>query len=85
MFNELKLYKLSPSVLAKVLHLFDENVKGLTMLDEHNYELSLASGKKIVSDKELVHFLSSGTTKDYFFTLPSSHRLNTDSTLSSMK
>ena len=36
MFNALKLYKLSPSVLAKVLHLFDENVKGLTMLDEHN-------------------------------------------------
>ena len=63
MFNALKLYKLSPSVLAKVLHLFDENVKGLTMLDEHNYELSLASGKKIVSDKDLVHFLSSGTTK----------------------
>ena len=63
MFNALKLYKLSPSVLAKVLHLFDENVKDLTMLDEHNYELSLASGKKIVSDKELVHFLSSGTTK----------------------
>ena len=63
MFNALKLYKLSPSVLAKVLHLFDENVKGLTMLDEHNYELSLASSKKIVSDKELVHFLSSGTTK----------------------
>lgn len=63
MFNALKLYKLSPSVLAKVLHLFDENVKGLTMLDEHNYELSLASGKKIVSNKELVHFLSSGTTK----------------------
>lgn len=63
MFNALKLYKLSPSVLAKVLHLFDENVKDLTMLDEHNYELSLAAGKKIVSDKELVHFLSSGTTK----------------------
>lgn len=64
MFHALKLYKLSPSVLSKVLHLFDGNIKSLTMLeDEHNYELSLTTGKKTVSDKELIHILSSGTTK----------------------
>lgn len=38
-------------------------VFGLSMLDEHNYELTLSNEKKIVSDKELLHFLSSGTTK----------------------
>ena len=63
LFNALKLYELSPSVLENILHLFDENVNCLTMLDEHNYELSLVSGKKIVSDRELIHLLSSGTTK----------------------
>lgn len=63
MFNALKRYQLSPLLLSKVLHLFDENIKSLTMLDEHNYELSLLNDKKTISDKELIHFLSSGTTK----------------------
>ena len=64
MFNALKRYKISTAVLSKILHLFDSNIQNLTMLDEHNYELSLCcDGRKIISDKELVHFLSSGTTK----------------------
>ncbi len=63
MFNALKRYQLSPAILSKVLHLFDGNIKSLTMLDEHNYDLSLLDGKKTISDKELIHFLSSGTTK----------------------
>ena len=63
MFNALKKYKLPTSILGKILHLFDENIKGLSMLDEHNYELTLSEEIKTVSDKELLHFLSSGTTK----------------------
>lgn len=64
MFNALKRYKIPTAVLSKILHLFDSNIQNLTMLDEHNYELSLCyDGRKIISDKELVHFLSSGTTK----------------------
>ena len=63
MFNALKRYKLSDSILSKTLHLFDDSILGLSMLDEHNYELTLSSEKKIISDKELLHFLSSGTTK----------------------
>ena len=63
MFNALKRYKLSDDILSKILHLFDGNICGLSMLDEHNYELQLQNEKKIVSDKELLHFLSSGTTK----------------------
>lgn len=64
MFNALKRYKIPTAALSKILHLFDSNIQNLTMLDEHNYELSLCcDGRKIISDKELVHFLSSGTTK----------------------
>lgn len=63
MFNALKRYNLSTSILAKVLHLFDNTIIGLSILDDHNYELTLSDGKKVISDKELVHFLSSGTTK----------------------
>lgn len=63
MFNALKRYKLSPSILAKIIHLFDKNITELTMIDEHNYKISLPNETKTVSDKELLHFLSSGTTK----------------------
>lgn len=63
MFNTLKQYGLSAELLAKVLHLFDNNIESLNMLDEHNYLLNIHHEKKIVSDNELLHFLSSGTTK----------------------
>ena len=63
MFNALKRYGLSDTILSKILHLFDEKITGLSMLDEHNYELTLTGNKKTISDKELLYFLSSGTTK----------------------
>lgn len=63
MFNALKHYNLSVELLAKVLALFDRNIKDLKMLDEHNYELTLCKSKKVISDNELLHYLSSGTTK----------------------
>lgn len=63
MFNTLKQYDLSAKLLAKVLHLFDSNIEDLKMLDEHNYELQVNSERKTISDNELLHFLSSGTTK----------------------
>lgn len=62
-FNALKRYNLSVELLAKVLALFDRNIKDLKMLDEHNYELTLCKSKKVISDNELLHYLSSGTTK----------------------
>lgn len=67
MFNVLKRYNLSAELLEKVLHLFDNNMKNLKMLDEHNYQLEINSEKKITSDKELLHYLSSGTTKGLLF------------------
>lgn len=63
MFNALKKYKLSDDVLLKILRLFDVNVKGLCMIDEHNYRLTLTGESKIISDTQLIRFLSSGTTK----------------------
>lgn len=62
-FNTINRYKLSSSIIGKILHLFDENILELSMLDDHNYELALTEGKKILSDAELIYFLSSGTTK----------------------
>ena len=63
MFNALKRYNLSTTILSKILHLFDNTIASLSMLDDHNYELNLITGKRVISDNELVHFLSSGTTK----------------------
>lgn len=63
MFNTLKQYDLSAKLLAKVLHLFDGNTEDLKMLDEHNYVLQVNGERKAISDNELLHFLSSGTTK----------------------
>lgn len=62
-FKSLYQYKLSSSLLLKIIKLFDANITNLIMLDEHNYELTFNSNKKIISDKELINFLSSGTTK----------------------
>ncbi len=63
MFSALKRYNLSADLLTKILHLFDENVLSLMMLDEHNFRLTTTNENTIVSDKELLYFLSSGTTK----------------------
>ena len=63
MFNALKRYNLSSSLLGKILHLFDDTVEELVMVDDHNYQLKTINEKKIISDHELMHFLSSGTTK----------------------
>ncbi len=63
MFYALIRYKLPASILEKVLHLFDNNIKSLEMLQDDNFKLSYADKNIVLSDKELVHFLSSGTTK----------------------
>lgn len=63
LFNAIKLYKPSPGVLSKILHLFDENIKGLDIADGHTCRLYLPDETKILSDKELIRFLSGGTVK----------------------
>lgn len=63
MFNALKQYKIDSAILSKVLRLFDNTIRSLSMIDEHNYKLVTTTDTKTISDKELLHFLSSGTTK----------------------
>lgn len=63
LFMVLKKYGIDDTILECILKLFDENIHRLTMIDEHNYELELKSGTFRISDTELVHRLSSGTTK----------------------
>lgn len=67
MFKALKNYDIPVSTLSHILRIFDENISALSMVDEHNFRLRFAQGQKgedqIFSDKELLHFLSSGTTK----------------------
>lgn len=69
MFKALNKYNISVSTLSYILQIFDENIKELSMVDEHNFRLRFEHNQEfgprdqIFSDKELLHFLSSGTTK----------------------
>lgn len=63
LFKAMKNYKISTLVLKNILSIFDDKILDLEMCDDANYKLILKDSEKIVSDKELIHFLSSGTTK----------------------
>ena len=66
MFKALKKYNIPLSTLSYILRIFDENIREISMKDEHNFRLKSEGnqpGDQIMSDKELLYFLSSGTTK----------------------
>ena len=63
LFRALKNYDISMDVLAKIIRIFDENIKELTRLDDHNYRVVTEHEELVMSDNQLVYFLSSGTTK----------------------
>lgn len=63
LFQALKNYKISTDIFLNVIRIFDENIKEIEKIDDHNYGLRYKEQKKIISDKELVYLLSSGTTK----------------------
>lgn len=63
MFRAMKTYKISKEILLKVLKLFDDKIQSLDMVDEKHYKLVYQHHEKEISDSELVHLLSSGTTK----------------------
>ena len=63
LFRALKNYDISMDVLAKIIRIFDENIKELTRLDDHNYRVVTERVELVMSDSQLVYFLSSGTTK----------------------
>ncbi len=62
-FRALKNYEIGADVFERIIRIFDENIKELTRLDDHNYRVVTLSGEKTMNDTQLVHFLSSGTTK----------------------
>ena len=63
LFRALKNYDISMDVLAKITRIFDETIIELTRIDDHNYRVVTENGERIMSDTQLIYFLSSGTTK----------------------
>lgn len=63
LFRALKNYQIPDEVLSNVIQIFDENIRELHMLDDHNYKLVYKDDSRHLSDKELIGLLSSGTTK----------------------
>jgi len=63
LFKTMKNYGITSEVLANIIYIFDENIKELQMVDEHNYKIVYQDQIKVLSDKELLFLLSSGTTK----------------------
>lgn len=64
MFKALKKYGISTDLFANILGVFDSNIVDLSMIDERNFRLTFKNqSQTVLSDKELIHFLSSGTTK----------------------
>lgn len=63
MFRAMKTYKISDSILARIVKLFDDTIESLEMVDENRFRLSHQGHSEELSDTELIHVLSSGTTK----------------------
>lgn len=63
LFRAIKNYQIGEEVFVNIIQIFDENIKKIEKIDEHNYRLLYQKTVKNVSDKELVYLLSSGTTK----------------------
>ena len=62
-FRLLKTYHIPDEMLSAIIRIFDSSIQGIQMLDEHNYRVCICNEEKLLSDKELLYFLSSGTTK----------------------
>lgn len=63
LFKALKNYSISPEYLTNIIKIFDDTIQDLQMIDDHNYRLTYQDKSEVISDKELIHLLSSGTTK----------------------
>ena len=63
LFKALQNYQISNDIFINIIRIFDENIKTIEKMDDHNYKLYYQELIRVVSDKELVYLLSSGTTK----------------------
>jgi len=63
LFKALSNYNITESIFLNIIQIFDENIQDIKRIDDHNYKLRTSEQLMIVSDKELIYLLSSGTTK----------------------
>lgn len=63
LFKALNNYKIPDEIFINVIRTFDENIKRIERIDDHNYRIAFQDQARTVSDNELVYLLSSGTTK----------------------
>ena len=64
LFKAMKNYKIQDGLFLNIIRIFDENIKQIERIDDHNYRLVFQDLiNRTVSDKELLYLLSSGTTK----------------------
>ncbi len=63
LFKALKNYEITESLFLTIIKIFDENIKDIEHIDDHNYKVKYGDKEDVVSDKDLLYFLSSGTTK----------------------
>ncbi len=63
LFSAMKSFGVSAAILEKILKIFDSNISTLSMVDDKHYRLVYCDKVRELSDTELVHMLSSGTTK----------------------
>ena len=63
LFKAMKSYSISGEYLTNIIKIFDETIRGLERIDDHNYRLLYQDKEQVLSDKELIYLLSSGTTK----------------------
>lgn len=62
-FKDMELFKIENALMEKIIRIFDSNLNTLKQLDENTYEVVYRGETKRMSDEDLFHFLSSGTTK----------------------
>ena len=62
-FTLLKYFNLDTGILYNILRIFDRNIDDLKRIDDHNYQLSFKNKEFVLTDAQLIHRLSSGTTK----------------------
>ena len=63
LFKAMKSYSISGEYLTNIIKIFDETIRGLERIDDRNYRLIYQDKEQVLSDKELIYLLSSGTTK----------------------
>ena len=63
LFKIMNFFNLEQGLLSQILKIFDENIQDLKQLNDHDYKLVFKGKELNLTDKQLIHRLSSGTKK----------------------